>query len=156
MTPLEVEAYLHEHIPITDHMGVRVVRSDAQGVILSAPLEPNINHRSTVFAGSCASVAMLAAWSIVLLRVRDAELDARIVIQRGTMDYRRPIDDAFSAACAAPDEPIWSRFLMALRRGRPARIELTAEVASAGVVVATFEGTYAAIPILAATARTAV
>jgi thioesterase domain-containing protein len=156
MTPLEVEAYLHEHIPITDHMGVRVVRSDAQGVILSAPLEPNINHRSTVFGGSCASVAMLAAWSIVLLRVREAGLDARIVIQRGAMDYRRPIDGAFSAACSAPDEAICSRFLLALRRGRPARIELTAQVTSAAVLVATFEGTYAAIPILAHTARTAV
>ena len=127
-------------------MGIQVVHADLECVTLSAPLEPNINHRSTVFGGSCASVAMLAAWSLVLLRVRETGGDARIVIQRGSMDYLTPIDGAFSATSKSPEEASWSRFLRYLERGRPARIELGADVESASKLVATMAGSYAAIP----------
>jgi thioesterase domain-containing protein len=141
-----LEAYLHEHIPISNHMGIQVVRANLEGVTLSAPLEPNINHRYTVFGGSCASVAMLAAWSLVLLRVRGAGRDAPIVIQRGEMDYMAPIDADFSATCNSPGEAVWARVLAALERGRPARIELTAEVECASKLVARMAASYAAVP----------
>lgn len=146
MKPDQLEAYLHEHIPISNHMGIQVVRADLECVTLSAPLEPNINHRSTVFGGSCASVAMLAAWSLVLLRVRDAGRDARIVIQRGSMDYLAPIDGAFGATSKSPEEAVWTRFMRSLDRGRPARVELTADVESAAGLVAKMAASYAAIP----------
>ncbi len=147
MNPDDLETYLHEHIPISHHMGIHVVRADLECVTLGAPLEPNINHRSTVFGGSCASVAMLAAWSLVLLRVRDAGLDARIVIQRGEVDYLTPIDGAFSATSRSPEEAVWARFLRSLERGRPARVELTADVEFGSKLVARMAGSYAAIPI---------
>ena len=146
LNPTELEAYLHEHIPISGHMGIRVVRAKLDSVVLSAPLEPNINHRSTVFGGSCASVAMLAAWCLVLLHVSDAGRKDRIVIQHGTIDYLAPIDDTFIATCGSPDGSIWDRFLRTLERGRPARIGLASSVESVGVIVARFEGAFAAVP----------
>jgi thioesterase domain-containing protein len=146
LTPQDLEAYLHEHIPITHHMGIHVVRADLECVTLGAPLEPNINHRSTVFGGSCASVAMLAAWSLVLLRLRDAGQDARIVIQHGAMNYLAPIAGAFSATSNSPEEATWGRFVRSLERGRPARVELAADVESGSRLVATFTGSYAALP----------
>ena len=48
----EVEDYLHQHIPLSLYMEVKVKQADEYGVTLQAPLEPNINHRSTVFGGS--------------------------------------------------------------------------------------------------------
>jgi thioesterase domain-containing protein len=146
VTPSDLDAYLHEHIPITGHMGIRVVRADLGCVALSAPLEPNINHRSTVFGGSCASVAMLAAWSLVLLRVRERGADARIVIQHGSIDYLVPIDGEFVATCRPSDEEAWGRFERTLDRGRPARVELASTVESEGVEVARFSGAFAALP----------
>jgi thioesterase domain-containing protein len=143
----DLEAYLHEHIPISSHMGIQVVRADLECVTLSAPLEPNINHRYTVFGGSCASVAMLAAWSLVLLRVRGAGRDAPIVIRHGEMDYLAPIDAAFTATCSSPEEETWARVLKALERGRPARVDLTADVECASKLVARMAASYAAIPI---------
>ena len=112
---------------------------------LSAPLEPNVNHRSTVFGGSCASVAILAAWTLAHLRVQATGSVARVVIQRGTTEYRLPIEGAFVATCDSPGEPAWDRFVRALRRRGQARIELEATVTSDGVVVATFSGAYVAI-----------
>jgi thioesterase domain-containing protein len=145
--PNDLEAYLHEHIPISGHMGIKVVRADLECVTLSAPLEPNINHRSTVFGGSCASVAMLSAWALVLLRVRDAGRDERIVVQHGSLDYLAPIYGEFSATSRSPDEAIWARFMRTLERGRPARVELTADVEAASEVVAKMSAAYAAIPV---------
>jgi thioesterase domain-containing protein len=146
MNATELEAYLHEHIPISNQMGIQVVRADLECVTLRAPLEPNINHRDTVFGGSCASVAMLAAWSLVLLRVRGAGRDAPIVIQHGEMDYLAPIDAAFSATCYSADQEVWARVLRTLDRGRPARVELTADVECASKVVARMVASYVAVP----------
>ncbi|HEX7590665.1 MAG TPA: YiiD C-terminal domain-containing protein [Candidatus Limnocylindrales bacterium] len=146
MNSTELEAYLHEHIPISHQMGIRVVRADLTCVELGAPLEPNVNHRSTVFGGSCASVAMLAAWSLTLLRINDAGLDFPVVIQRGAMDYLAPIEGEFSATAKSPDEVIWARFMKSLERGRPARIELNAEVGSASGTVARMTASYVVIP----------
>lgn len=143
--PGAVEAYLHEHIPISRAMGIVVAEASTERVALGAPLEPNVNHRSTVFGGSCASVAILAAWTLVHLRVRETGLVARVVIQRGATDYRLPIEGAFVATCDSPGEPAWDRFVRALRRRGQARIELDATVTSDGVVVATFSGAYVAI-----------
>jgi hypothetical protein len=42
LKPNDLEKYLHEHIPISQHMGIQVVRADLECVTLSAPLEPNI------------------------------------------------------------------------------------------------------------------
>lgn len=138
-----IEAYLHDHIPISAAMGVRVDAAGTDRVVLSAPLEPNVNHRSTAFGGSCASVAILAAWTLVHLHV-SAVRPARVVIQRGATDYLAPITGGFTATCAA-DGSAWERFDVAFRRKGRARIDLEVTVLCHDVAVARFEGTYVAI-----------
>jgi thioesterase domain-containing protein len=141
--PALVQAYLHEHIPISAAMGIAVTSASEFEVALSAPLEPNVNHRSTVFGGSCASVAILAAWTLAHLRV--AESPARVVIQHAETDYLLPIRGAFTATCRLDDEGRWDRFHRTLARHGRARIALDATVSSDGRVVAAFRGSYVAI-----------
>ena len=141
--PAAVEAYLHDHIPISAAMGIAVDSADRVEVALRAPLEPNVNHRMTVFGGSCASVAILAAWTLVHLRVADGP--TRVVIQHGETDYLLPIRGPFTAACRLDDEAEWARFERTLARRGRARIALEATVSSDDRVVAAFRGTYVAI-----------
>jgi len=143
IAPAAVEAYLHAHIPISAAMGISVTAAGLVEVTLSAPLEPNVNHRSTVFGGSCASVAILAAWTLVHLRVADSR--SRVVIQHGETDYLLPIRGPFTATCRLDDEARWERFHRTLARHGRARIGLEATVSSDGRAVATFRGTYVAI-----------
>lgn len=140
-----VEAYLHQHIPISAAMGITVEVIEPDQVTLAAPLEPNVNHRSTVFGGSCASVAILAAWTLVHLHV-SAIGPARVVIQHGATDYLAPITGSFRATCRV-EQDAWQRFDTAFRRKGRARIELEALVEAGGVPVATFRGTYVALGI---------
>jgi thioesterase domain-containing protein len=145
VTAAELEAYLHAHIPLTAAMGVTVVSVSAESIRLAAPLAPNINHRQTVFGGSLATLAILAGWSLVYVRLRASGISARIVIQRETVEYTEPAMTYFTAFCPAPDEGAWSRFVATLSRRGRGRLTLTATVESAGIVAATFVGEYVAI-----------
>jgi hypothetical protein len=100
-----------------------------EGTRLAAPLAPNINHRDTVFGGSAAALATLAAWTLLHARLTAAGLPSRLVIQRNTMDYDAPIPDDFTAEAALKVPAQWNRFATMLerrglrphhRRGEPA------------------------------------
>ncbi len=141
----DIEAYLHEHIPLSRSMGVSVQAADANGVILSAPLAPNINHRETVFGGSASSIAILAAWSVVHFGLRREGLDSRVVIRKNTMTYDRPMAGTFTATCSAPNTAAWQRFIATLKRRKIARIKLVTVLEYEGEITGRLEGEFVAI-----------
>ena len=97
MDAAELETYLRERIPLSRAMEVRVVEIGAEHLRVAAPLAPNINHRDTVFGGSAAAAAMLAAWGLLYVRLHREQRPARLVIQRCTMEFLQPIDAGFAA-----------------------------------------------------------
>ena len=145
MTIDEVRAYLHSHIPLTRAMEVEVEEVGREGVRLTAPLAPNINHRSTVFGGSASALAILSAWTLVHTRLHAEGLGSRVVIQRNEMEYLHPVHGGFAAWCPAPPEEKWERFARAIRRRGRGRIELEAHLLAAGETVGAFRGTYVAL-----------
>jgi len=144
MRPDYLERYLHEHIPLSSAMEVRVLAIDPDGVTLGAPLAPNINHRDTVFGGSASALAILAGWSFV--HVALAALGPhRVVIQRNSMDYSAPMLGDFTARSFVADPDDWRRFLSMVKRKGRARIAVTAVLESDGVRCAMFEGSFVSI-----------
>ncbi len=131
VSPSDLEQYLHRHIPLTQAMRLRVASAEEEQVVLEAPLEPNINHRDTVFGGSISALATLAAWSLVHVRLDALGMRSRLVIHRNTMEYLRPISGTFVACARIEDEDDWRRFLEALRRRGKARIRVVSGVWSA-------------------------
>lgn len=143
----ELENYLHDRIPLSRAMAVRVERVDAAaGVLLRAPLGPNINHRDTVFGGSAAAVATLAAWSVIRTGLQAASLPGRIVIRRSTMEFEKPITADFAAEAAPPPPDEWRKLLGALQRGRMGRIAVRSVLSCDGARVGEFAGEFAVIP----------
>jgi thioesterase domain-containing protein len=142
---LEVEQYLHRHIPLTVAMGVRVKIATPGRVELMAPLAPNINHHDTVFGGSASALATLSAWTLVHVGLRHAEVDATTVIQRNVMSYEEPIHGDFSAVCTLIDDSAWQRFLKTLERRGRARITMNAHLMFEGRQAASFEGDFVAL-----------
>ncbi len=140
-----LERYLHRRIPLSAALGVRVAEASAEYVRLTAPLAENINHAGTVFGGSAAAVATLAAWSLLHLRLAAAGLSARTVIQRSRMEYERPIPADFAAECRLSDPAAWERFATILARRGRARLRLDAELSCARETVGRFEGEFAAL-----------
>lgn len=140
-----LEAYLHAHIPLSASMGVSVVGVSRDAVVLGAPLEPNINHKSTVFGGSASAVAILAAWSLLHLRLTAEGLQGQLVIQSNRMDYDRPMTGAFTATSALADPAAWPLFARTLARHGRARIEAVSTLACDGVVAGRLSGRFVAL-----------
>lgn len=140
-----LERYLHQQIPLSAAMGVRVRMATPERVQLAAPLAPNVNHNESIFGGSAAALATLSAWALLHLRIARSGLHARLVIQRSSMEYERPIPGDFEAVCHFSDDPAWERFRATLvRRGR-ARLTLAAHLVYGDQRMATFEGDFVAM-----------
>ena len=140
-----LEDYLHKRIPLSAAIQVSVDSASTNSVTLSAPLEPNINPKSTVFGGSAAALAVLAAWSLLHLRLMDDGFDCEVVIQTSQMDYDRPIRATFSATSSLTDAGAWPAFLTMLARKRRSRIEVQSVLTSEGATVARLRGKFVAL-----------
>ena len=139
-----LEDFLHQQMPLSQAMQVTVLEVGEDWVLLSAPLAPNLNHHATVFGGSACAVAMLAAWSLLYVRLRAAFPALSIVIQRQSMTYRRPMQGSFAARARLADPADWPRFLRLLLRRRRARISVVATLDYAGSAAGDFSGDFVA------------
>lgn len=138
----ELERTLHEDIPITKQLGITVLQYEAETLALRAPLDANINHKGTAFAGSIYAVATLAGWGLIWLLLREADLAARIVIQESSIRYRLPITRDMVAACSKPAPDRLEQFFVMLRRKGIARLELQTQISEGGRLAVEFSGRY--------------
>ncbi len=141
----DVTTYLHDHIPLTAHMGVGVVAYDEQSVRLSAPLAPNLNHRNTAFGGSLSTLGILAGWTLLHLRLQEAGIANRLVIQKSEMDFKRPAMSTLEAVCAQTDLVAWDRFVKMVVEKEKSRMMLVTEIYSEGELVAVNEGVFVSL-----------
>lgn len=141
----DLQAYLHEHIPLTHAMGLSVVEASERRVVLAAPLGPNLNHRHTAFGGSISTLATVAAWSWLYLDAMSFDFDVRLVIRSNRVEYLAPIEGDFLAIAEAPAPEEYDAYRQALRRRGKGRLELGARVEFGEVIAATFVGSFVAI-----------
>lgn len=133
---------LEREIPLTQHLELRVLSYDEQGLTLGAPLAPNINHKRTAFAGSLNAVVTLAGWGLLWLILQEQEMAARVVIQDSSCSYLRPVNDDFTAFCQKPASAEITKMVQALRKRGRARIGLHVEVRNASDIAVSFTGRY--------------
>jgi thioesterase domain-containing protein len=139
--------FLNQNIPITRVLGVQVESAGTGEAILSAPLEANVNHYDTVFGGSASSLAILAAWTVIHVRLQECEAKTRLIIQKSTMEYQKPITADFTAIGRLSDVTKWPVFVKTLdRRGR-ARISANSILLCQGTQVARFQGDFVAFKL---------
>lgn len=138
-----LKEYLYNHIPLTRAMEVKVDSISDTALTLSAPIAPNINHRETVFGGSASALCILSAWSLIHCRLRNhPEIKPRIVIQKNSMEYLKPVQGEFMATCNLGSERDWDFLLKSLSRKKIGRLRLASQLTCAGEAVGSFEGTF--------------
>ncbi|MGD2118449.1 MAG: thioesterase domain-containing protein [Chromatiales bacterium] len=138
----QLEQRLHRQIPLTQAIGLRVSRLDAQEIRLSAPLENNFNHKLTAFAGSLYSAAVLAGWGLLASRLEALELHGHIVVQDANIRYLQPVNGDIDARCRISDAAAFDRFINLFRHKSRARILLETEIFNADAVAVQFSGNY--------------
>lgn len=136
---------LHEQVPLARAMQVTVVERSDERVILSAPLAPNVNLHDTAFGGSIATLATLAAWTLVGVFLEDRKIDASIVVRRNSVDFLAPVRSTFIAQTEPVTHEAWTRFESILTRRGLARVKVQATVQCEGELCARFDGEFVAI-----------
>jgi thioesterase domain-containing protein len=139
----ETEAFLHEQIPITLAMGVRVATYDGQQLVLTAPLTLNHNHLGTAFGGSLSAVATLAGYGLLWLELRDRT--CHVVIRESSISFRRPVRKEIRAICRRPDETTLAAFTARFAEKGKARIRLNVTIEEDDLVAVEFAGTFVAL-----------
>ncbi len=142
-----IQAYLYEQIPVSKAMQVQVITVKPDLAILTAPLQPNINHRSTVFGGSASALAILSAWTIVNFRLQSEGIKSRLVIQKNSISYEKPITSDFEAVCSLTDQQVWTKFIKILQKKKKSRITVNSFLQCQGEQVGEFTGVFVALGI---------
>ena len=145
LTQSELKNLLDTNIPLSSAMGVEVQCVEKTLVSLSAPLQQNSNHLGTVFGGSASALAILAAWSLLQVKLSEQQLSCEVIIQRNTMEYRHPIPTEMTAICQFDDSERWTRFMRTLERHGRARLSLHSDVSSRGHSCASLDGEFVAL-----------
>jgi thioesterase domain-containing protein len=136
------EQFLHEQIPLTRAMGVRVVSHDDNGVAIEAPVSLNSNHLRTAFGGSINAVATLAAYGLLWLELDDPAV--HVVVAESSIRFLRPVRETIRAICARPGPDEWKAFRAEFERAGKARLKLRVKVVETEQTAAEFEGTFVA------------
>jgi thioesterase domain-containing protein len=139
----QTQELLHTKIPITRAMGVRVEDYDGERLILSAPLEPNVNHLGTAFGGSLNALAVLSGYGLLWLELQDRE--CHIVIRESSISYDHPVRGEIRATCVRPPAGALAEFKQTFHEKGRARIALTATIDDGGKTCVRFRGTFVAM-----------
>lgn len=134
---------LERCIPITRAMGITAESYDGNLLKLTAPALPNLNDKSTTFAGSSYSIAALSGWSLLFVKLVERDIEADIAVYNGQINYIKPAIGDFYALCSTPEPAIVAEFFDALASRNKARVTLNAVAYDAEGPVVNFTGKYA-------------
>ena len=140
----ELEKRLRRDIAMTRHMGLRVEEYGDKGLVLSAPLAKNLNHKQTAFGGSLNSLVTLAGWGMVYLLLKEMGREANIIIQESEISYLKPVKDDFQAICPPPQEQVLFKFQRMIRKKKIGRISLPSFIYRKKELAVSFQGSYVA------------
>ncbi len=133
---------LAEEIPLSRAIGITVKKYTGESLTLTAPLENNLNHKSTAFGGSLYSVAVLAGWGLLHMHLRAAGLQGKIVIHDSRVKFLHPVTGEIVATCSVDVEAGLEKFLQIYRRKGKSRVLLSAQIHDREKVAVDFTGRY--------------
>jgi len=144
MSPHEVLSQLQREIPITKVLGFSIQSLSEESAICSLPLNPNINHKGTLFGGSQYSGCALACYSLFLFNVRQASSPTNnIVVAGANIKYLKPAPFDVRVKAFWKESDGRSRFLEHLERKGKARVSLLAHVLDgADLLLTEFQGDF--------------
>lgn len=143
----KLKDFFVEHLPITQFMGLEVESYDGEQLILTAPLEPNINDKQTAFGGSLYNAAVMACWGFVYLKTQEKGIECNQVVTGGEVKYKAPVAGTIRAIAQAPNADEFDRFFADYNEAGKAKISLNAIITTDGKadskVAVAFSGQYA-------------
>ena len=99
-----LESFVIEHLPLARAAGICVDDYSGDTLVVSAPLDKNINDKGTAFGGSLYNLCVITAWGMTDLKAKELGLEGDIVVAKGEINYLRPLRGRLIATVAAPSK----------------------------------------------------
>lgn len=138
----ELQSQWHQHIPISEKMGIRIIQYTGSRLKTKGNLTANLNMHESMFAGSIYSQCVLTGWGLIWLQMQEFGLSGDIVQGSGSIKYKAPVWNL-------PTAEVRGRLreqLLPLGRGQRVRVDLEVILSSGDQEAAIFNGHYVILP----------
>ncbi len=136
----KLQELMHREVPLAKLIGMRVAACDEDTLTLLAPLEPNINIHGTAFGGSLFSLAALAGWGLLQLKLSRGGEPENMVLGHARIAYHLPVRGEITVRCKLPAGDKFQSFIDDFHEARKARIKMVSEIITQEGAVASLSG----------------
>lgn len=139
----ELENKLHNDIPMTKYMQIKIEKIENGNLITTIPLEPNINDKGTGFAGSLSTLVTISAWSSCYLEVSKLGYEkSMIAIIKSDTSYRAPITKDMHCITQMPTSEQIETLEKKLKNKGSASLKIKSQIVEDDKLCVEFEGVY--------------
>ena len=134
---------LHDEIPLTKTMGIKIQSYNESELITTAPLEININDKGTAFGGSLSTITIISAWSLSWLISKELGFDSNnIVIIKNETSFRKPVTKNIVCHTKKPSLKEIEILKQKLETKKSASIKIESKIIENDKICVEFEGYY--------------
>jgi len=138
-----LENKLHNEIPLTKFMDLKITKYDEKELITIAPLNKNINDKGTAFGGSLATLTIISGWSICWLISKELEINSEnLVVIKNEHSYRKPVTKELICHTKRPTKDEIENLKNKLLLKKSASIKISSQIIEDGEVCVDFTGYY--------------
>lgn len=138
-----LENKLHNEIPLTKFMDLKITKHDEKELITIAPLNKNINDKDTAFGGSLATLTIISGWSICWLISKELEINSEnIVVIKNEHSYRKPVTKELICHKKRPTKDEIENLKNKLLLKKSASIKISSQIIEDGEICVDFTGYY--------------
>ena len=139
----KLENKLHNEIPLTKIMGIKIQSYSELELITTAPLEINMNDKGTAFGGSLSTMTIISAWSLCWLISKELGFDSNnIVIIKNETSFRKPVRKNIVCHTKKPSLKEIEILKQKLETKKSASIKIESKIIENGEICVEFEGYY--------------
>jgi thioesterase domain-containing protein len=139
----ELQEKLHNEIPLTKMMNIKIQDYNANELITSAPLDINVNDKGTAFGGSLSTMTIISAWSLCWLIAKELGFDSKnIVVIKSENSYKSPVTKDIICYTQKPSKEEIEVLKQKLETKKSASIKINSSIIEDDKICVEFQGYY--------------
>ena len=134
---------LHNEIPLTKVMEIKIKEYDEKHLLTLAPLDININDKGTAFGGSLATMTIISSWSMAWLISQELGFNSEnIVVIKNEHSYLKPVKGELICKTLKPTKEEIKIIKDKLEKKASASVKITSQIIENDEVCVDFKGIY--------------
>ena len=139
----ELQKKLHNEIPLTKYMDIKIKEYNEKELITTAPLSININDKGTAFGGSLSTMTIISSWSLCWLISKELGFNSKnIVVIKNENSYKKPVTKDIVCYTQKPSQQEIATLKEKLQTKKSASIKINSIIIENNETCVEFQGYY--------------